>query len=111
MKYLIMCEGPNELEIIKILLEHNKLIFTNDDLLNLVPYHARQIGNNAAVKSALNLYHGDIHILRIGDKLNDRLRIPQEYKSKIKDMKAKTGPLSRIIVNRPRLCGQHKKSP
>ena len=41
MKYLVMCEGPNELEIIRILLEHDKLIFTSDDLLNLVPYHAR----------------------------------------------------------------------
>ena len=86
MKYLIMCEGPNELEIIRMLLEHDKLIFTNDDLLNLVPYHARQIENNAAVKSALNLYHGDIHILRIGDKLNDNLKIPKEYKSKIKEI-------------------------
>lgn len=37
MKYLIMCEGPNELEIIRMLLEHDKLIFTEDDLLNLVP--------------------------------------------------------------------------
>ena len=36
MKYLVMCEGPNELEIIRILLEHDKLIFTSDDLLNLV---------------------------------------------------------------------------
>ena len=36
MKYLIMCEGPNELEIIRMLLEHDKLIFTEDDLLNLV---------------------------------------------------------------------------
>ena len=44
MKYLIMCEGPNELAIIKMLLEHDKLMFTEDDLLNLVPYHARQIG-------------------------------------------------------------------
>ena len=52
MKYLIMCEGPNELEIIRMLLEHDKLIFTEDDLLNLVPYHARQIGNNAAVKTS-----------------------------------------------------------
>ena len=24
MKYLIMCEGPNELEIIRMLLEHDK---------------------------------------------------------------------------------------
>ena len=50
MKYLIMCEGPNELEIIRMLLEHDKLIFTEDDLLNLVPYHARQVRNNAAVR-------------------------------------------------------------
>lgn len=40
MKYLIMCEDPNELEIIRMLLEHDKLIFTKDDLLNLVSYHA-----------------------------------------------------------------------
>lgn len=87
MKYLIMCEGPNELEVIKMLLEHDKLIFTNDDLLNLVPYHARQIGNSATVKSALNIYHGDIHILRIGDNLKDKLKIPKEYGRKIKDIK------------------------
>lgn len=86
MKYLIMCEGPNELEVIKMLLEHDKLIFTDDDLLGLVPYHARQIGNNSAVKLALNAYYGDVHILRIGDKLNDKLKIPKEYRSKIKEI-------------------------
>lgn len=43
MKLLIMCEGPNELKIINILLENQKLKFTSDDLLGLVPYHARQI--------------------------------------------------------------------
>ena len=84
MKYLIMCEGPNELEIIRILLEYDKLIFTEDDLLNLVPYHARQIASNPAVRTALNLYHGDVHVLRIGDKLNEELKIPKEYKGKIK---------------------------
>ena len=84
MKYLIMCEGPNELEIIRILLEYDKLIFTEDDLLNLVPYHARQIASNPTVKAALNLYHGDVHVLRIGDKLNEELKIPKEYKEKIK---------------------------
>lgn len=87
MKYLIMCEGPNELEIIRMLLEYDKLIFTEDDLLNLVPYHARQIGKSSAVKAALNLYHGDVHVLRIGDKLSDQLTIPKEYKGKIKDVK------------------------
>lgn len=43
MKLLIMCEGPNELKIINILLENQKLKFSSDDLLDLVPYHARQI--------------------------------------------------------------------
>lgn len=81
MKYLIMCEGPNELEIIQMLLEYDKLIFTEDDLLNLVPYHARQIGNNAAVKTALNLYHGDVHVLRI-DLLVDTIKRYKQLKGK-----------------------------
>ena len=53
MKLLIMCEGPNELKIINNLLENQKLKFTSDDLLGLVPYHARQIKSSAAVKAAL----------------------------------------------------------
>ncbi len=83
MKYLIMCEGPNELEIMRILLEHDKLQFGSDDLLNLVPYHARQITKSAVVKNALNLYHGEVEILRIGDKLGEELKIPKEYKGRV----------------------------
>lgn len=55
MKLLIMCEGPNELKIINMLLENEKLVFSSDDLLGLVPYHARNIKSSAAVKTALNL--------------------------------------------------------
>lgn len=83
MKYLIMCEGPNELEVVRMLLEHDKFIFTKDDLLNLVPYHARQITKSAAVKNALNLYSGEVHVLRIGDTLGDELKIPKDYKQQI----------------------------
>ena len=49
---LIMCEGSNELEIMRILIKNNKLIFGEDDLLGLTPYHARQL-NNSQVKTAL----------------------------------------------------------
>lgn len=87
MKYLIMCEGPNELEIIRILLENDKLIYTSDDLLNLIPYHARQITSSAAVKNALNLYHGPVTILRVGDTQNEKLKIPVQYKDQITDVK------------------------
>lgn len=83
MKLLIMCEGPNELKIINILLDNQKLKFTSDDLLGLVPYHARQIKSSGAVRAALNLYPDEVHILRIGDGLNEKLEIPTEYKDKI----------------------------
>lgn len=43
MKYLMMCEGTNELKIMQILLENQKLLFSSDELLGLVPFHARQI--------------------------------------------------------------------
>ena len=86
MKYLVMCEGPNELEIVRLLLAANKLKFTVDDLLNLVPYHARQITSSVAVKNALLLYPGDVNVLRIGDKLNDELKIPKDYKDQIKSV-------------------------
>lgn len=83
MKLLIMCEGSNELKIINILLENKKLRFTSDDLLGLVPYHARQIKSSGAVKAALNLYPDKVHIMRVGDGLNEELKIPAEYKDRI----------------------------
>ena len=46
-----MCEGPNELEIMRILLENDKLIFGEDDLIGLEPYHARQITRSSQVKT------------------------------------------------------------
>lgn len=58
MKRLIMCEGPNELGIMRILLENDKLIFGEDDLIGLEPYHARQITSNGQVRTQLNMYPG-----------------------------------------------------
>ena len=82
-KLLIMCEGPSEREIINILLRHNCLKFSEDDLLGLTPYHARQIKTSAQVRTELNIYPGKVRILRIGDKLSDKLIIPADYKEKI----------------------------
>lgn len=87
MKILIMCEGSNELEIMKILLEHDCLNFTENDLLGLTPYHARQITSSAQVRTELNIYPGEVVIYRIGDKQSDKLKIPMEYKEKIVDIK------------------------
>ena len=83
MKLLIMCEGPNELAVINLLLEHDRFTFTRDDLVGLVAYHARQLATSTAVKNALNIYQGDFAILRVGDKLSDALKIPAEYKHRV----------------------------
>ena len=83
MKYLIMCEGPNELEVVNILLENDCFLFTRDDLLGLVPYHSRQIKGSRQVQTALNMYPGEVVVLRVGDKLSDKLQIPKEYQEKI----------------------------
>ncbi len=83
MKLLIMCEGPNERESINILLKNDCLNFTEDDLLGLTPYHARQIKSSAQVRTELNIYSGEVKIYRIGDKQSDALKIPPEYKHKV----------------------------
>ncbi len=85
-KLLIMCEGSNEKTIIEILLENNLLKFTQDDLLGLTPFHARQITKSAQVRTELNQYPGKVDILRIGDKQSDKLAIPGDYKGKIENV-------------------------
>ncbi len=83
MKLLIMCEGPNEKKIVDMLLENGKFIFTEDDLLGLVPFHARQITQNAQVRTWLNIYTDEVKVIRIGDKQSDKLIVPKEYKDRI----------------------------
>lgn len=40
MKYLFLCEGPNERTIINLFLDAKKLKITRDDLIGLGLYHA-----------------------------------------------------------------------
>ena len=84
MKRLIMCEGPNELTVMRILLANEALVFAETDLIGLTPYHARQISGNAVLTNELNMYpENDVVVMRIGDKQSDKLSIPKEYREKI----------------------------
>ncbi len=85
-KLLVMCEGANEKKIIEMLLEENKLTFTTNDLIGLVPYHARQL-SSPMIKLALSIYSGEVEILRVGDTQTDILTIPKELKKRIKSIK------------------------
>lgn len=87
MKRLIMCEGSNELEIMRILLNNDKLIFGEDELIGLTPYHARQL-SNSQVRTELNMYpRNDVLVMRIGDVQNDTFKIPNDYKKKIVEVR------------------------
>lgn len=81
-KILVLCEGPNEKKIIDLLLEQNKLIFNEDDLIGLVTYHARQL-NTPILMPVLSMYTGKFDIYRIGDKQSDALKIPKHLKHRI----------------------------
>lgn len=111
MKYLIMCEGPNEKAIIDILLQNDCLNFTEDDLLGLTSYHARQIKTSAQVRTELNIYPGEVIIYRVGDKQSDVLKIPAEYKGKIVGVeKFCTKPeLEMLLIIAEQLTGAYEK--
>ena len=86
-RLLVMCEGPNEKKIMDILLENGCLKFSEDDLLGLSIFHARQINDSGQVRAELNIFSGEVDVYRIGDKQNDKLIIPKDYKDKIKEVK------------------------
>ena len=82
-----MCEGSNELEIMRILLNNGKLIFGEDELIGLTPYHARQL-SNSQVRTELNMYpRNDVLVMHIGDVQSDTFKIPNDYKKKIVEVR------------------------
>ncbi len=86
MKILIMCEGPNELKVINLLLDNGRLTFNRDDLLDMRPFHARQL-DAPQLKPALDAYHGELKIFRIGDKLSDKLKISKDLADRISEQR------------------------
>lgn len=43
MKYLLMCEGPNEACILNMLIQNNLLTIDIEDILGSQAYHARNL--------------------------------------------------------------------
>ena len=78
MKLLVMCEGPNEKAVVDMLLDAGCLEFSEDDLVGLTVYHARQL-TAPVIKTALSIYTGDFEVYRIGDTMTDKLSVPADY--------------------------------
>lgn len=73
----MMCEGANEEKLLELLLDSGSLKITRDDLIGRKPYHIRGL-NNPYIKSELRRYNKEVLVYRIGDKQNDKLKIPTE---------------------------------
>lgn len=76
MKYLIMTEGTCEKALLDVMKEKGLLFYDVIELLYEDIHHARQI-NNRLIEMINQLpINEQITIIRIGDKLNDELKIP-----------------------------------
>lgn len=113
MKYLILCEGPNEEVIIDLLLYKNKLKIKRDELIGLRPYSIRQL-SNPTIKSELKIYDQPVTVLRIGDTQKEKFNIPDDLKhivSKERILKYCTKPeLEILLIINEGLYKEFKKS-
>lgn len=81
-----MTEGSTEKAFIDLLLEKNMLVFKKNELLMEQVFHSRQIKGELIGYIQMIENEDTISIYRIGDKLSDKLKIPQSILStKIKD--------------------------
>lgn len=81
-KVALICEGSSEKAIMQILLEHDALKFSKNDLLNdeiIMCRNARDFTNNYLGKS----FNFKINICRILDSKKEKFNIKKEYESKI----------------------------
>ena len=86
MKLLVMCEGPNEKAVVDMLLDAGCMEFSEDDLVGLTVYQARQL-TAPVIKTALRSYTGGFAVYRIGDSMTDKLPVPADYQGRIKGVR------------------------
>ena len=83
-----MTEGTCELAFMKVLLEKGLLKITRRELLGEQIFHLRQIKGEVEVLIQLIKNNDLVDIFRVGDKLNDKLKLPKTIlASKIKTVK------------------------
>lgn len=84
-KVLIMTEGSDELAFLEVALDKGLLKYKKTDLLYEEIIHARQIREDLIARIQQLDPNVKIKIVRVGDKLSDKLRIPKEIKRRVID--------------------------
>ena len=87
MKYVVMTEGTCEKALIDVLIDRSIFSISVESLLYEQVFHARQIKNSLIERINQLPASEKISIIRIGDKLNDELYIPDEIVDRVKNCK------------------------
>jgi hypothetical protein len=85
MKYLVLTEGNNERTLLNILLDRGLLIYKKNELINEQVFQGRQIRLGSESYSLIQSldYLETVQVVRVGDKMTDKIKIPKEIKSKM----------------------------
>jgi len=83
MKYLVLLEGNTEKAFIELLMDKGMFKIDADDMLDLRPHQKRQI--DPALHALIRQLPPEekVKVIKIGDKLSDKLKIPKDIKAKI----------------------------
>lgn len=99
MKYLILLEGNTEKAFIELFMDKGMFKIDADDMLDLRPHQKRQI--DPALHALIRQLPPEekVRIIKIGDKLSDRIKIHRDIRDKIdSEEKYCTKPEFEILV-------------
>jgi hypothetical protein len=94
---LCLCEGGAETAIIDMLLDHDKLIFTREELI-LNKIHKRECVERIQEKYLGLSYEKPVVIIRIIDSIKEQFKLTKAYKDRYKVYSAATNPEIEILL-------------
>lgn len=80
MKYLILLEGNSEKAFIELLIDKGLFKINVDDMLDLRPHQKRQLDSYLLAMIRQLDKDEQVKIIRIGDKITDKLKIPKDIR-------------------------------
>ena len=83
MKYMILLEGTSEKALVDLIIENKLFKIHLEDMIDERPFLNRQIDGSLLVMIRQLPSDEKISIIRIGDKMTDKLKIPNDIKKKV----------------------------
>jgi hypothetical protein len=95
----VLLEGNTEKAFIELLMDKGMFRINADDMLDLRPHQKRQIDSGLQALIRQLPPEEKVKIIKIGDKLSDKLKIPKDIKEKIdSEEKYCTKPEFEILI-------------